>query len=204
MADDARIESSGAIGEAALDQLFRTARTRNGWTDRPVSEDLLRQVYDLAKWGPTSANVSPGRFLFLVSSEAKARLAPYMSSGNRAKTLAAPVNVVLAYDLDFAEQIPTLFPQNPGAKAWFAKPEVAQETAFRNGTLQAAYLMLAARSLGLDCGPMSGFDQAGVDAEFFARTGWRSNFVCNLGYGSDEGLFERLPRLPFETAAQVL
>jgi nitroreductase len=205
MADDAAIRAAReALGDDALDLLFRAARTRNGWTDRAVKAELLLDLYELAKWGPTSANVSPGRFLFLTTPEAKARLAPHMSNGNRAKTLAAPVNVILAYDLEFAEQIPTLFPQNPGAKHWFSDPQVAQETAFRNGTLQAAYLMLAARSLGLDCGPMSGFDQAGVDTEFFAGSGWRSNFVCNLGYGSDEGLFERLPRLPFETAARIL
>jgi 3-hydroxypropanoate dehydrogenase len=198
------VEPTASLDDRALDQLFRTARSRNAWTDRPVAPSLLRELYELAKWGPTSANVSPGRFLFLTTPEAKARLAPHMSKGNRAKTLQAPVNLVLAYDLAFAERIPTLFPQNPAAKAWFADPAVAQETAFRNGTLQAAYLLVAARALGLDCGPMSGFDAAGVDAEFFAGSAWRSNFVCNLGYGSEEGLFPRLPRLSFETAAQVL
>jgi nitroreductase len=189
---------------AALDQLFRTARTRNAFSDRPVTDSLLREVYDLAKWGPTSANVSPARFVFLTTPEARARLAPHLSSANRGKTIRAAVQVIVAYDLDFARHVPRLFPQNPGAQAWFAKPEVAEETAFRNGSLQGAYFMLAARSLGLDCGPMSGFNRAGVDAEFFAGTSWRSNFVCNLGYGTDEALFPRLPRLDFDEACQVL
>ena len=192
------------LAEAALDQLFRTARTRNAWLPRPVPEALLREIYELAKWGPTSANVSPGRFLFLTSEAAKARLSPHLSSNNRAKTLAAPVTAIVAYDTAFAAQIPRLFPHNPGAQAWFKEPAMAAETAFRNGSLQGAYLMLAARALGLDCGPMSGFDREGVDREFFAGSTWRANFLCNLGYGSDEGLFERLPRLLFEQAGSVL
>jgi len=195
---------SVSLDAATLDVLFRKARSRNGWTPQAVSRALLREIYDLAKWGPTSANVSPARFVFLTSEAAKARLAPYLSSGNRGKTLAAPVCVIAAYDLDFAEKIPQLFPHNPGAKDWFSDPQVEQVTAFRNGTLQAAYLMIAARALGLDCGPMSGFDQAGVDGEFFAGTRLKSNFLCNLGYGSDEGLFARSPRLAFEEACQVL
>jgi nitroreductase len=189
---------------AALDQLFRTARTRNAWRADPVPEALIRELYELLKWAPTSANVSPGRFVFLTSAAAKERLAPFLSSANRAKTLAAPVVAIVAYDLGFAEKIPQLFPHAPGAAAWFADPAVAEETAFRNGSLQGAYLMMAARALGLDCGPMSGFDRAGVDAAFFAGTAWRSNFLCNLGYGSDENLFERLPRLAFEEACQIL
>lgn len=192
------------LAEAALDQLFRTARTRNAWLPRPVPEALLREIYELAKWGPTSANVSPGRFLFLTSVAAKARLSPYLSSNNREKTLAAPATAIVAYDTAFAEQIPRLFPHNPSAQAWFKEPAMAAETAFRNGSLQGAYLMLAARTLGLDCGPMSGFDREGVDREFFAGSTWRANYLCNLGYGSDEGLFERLPRLPFEQACSVL
>jgi nitroreductase len=186
----------------ALDQLFREARTFNAWSDRPVPEEKLRAVYDLARMGPTSANVSPGRFVFVSSPEGKALLLPHVSRSNRAKTAAAPVCVIMAYDLDFAEQIPILFPQNPGAKAWFSDSAVQQETAMRNGTLQAAYFMLAARSLGLDCGPMSGFNRDGVDAAFFEGSRWRANFLCNLGYGTTEGLFPRLPRLSFETACR--
>jgi nitroreductase len=187
-----------------LDQLFRSARTRNAFSDKAVPEALLREVYELAKWGPTSANVSPARFVFLTTPEAKARLAPHLSSANRNKTIRAAVQAVVAYDLDFARHVPRLFPQNPAAAGWFGDPAVAEETAFRNGSLQGAYFMLAARALGLDCGPMSGFNRAGVDAEFFADTSWRSNFVCNLGYGTDEALFPRLPRLDFEEACEVL
>ena len=192
------------LAEGAFDQLFRTARTRNGWSPRPVPEVLLRQLYDLTKWGPTSANVSPGRWLFLSTEAAKARLAPHLSSSNRPKALAAPVVAIVAYDTAFAEKIPVLFPHNPGARSWFEDPAMAAETAFRNGSLQGAYMIIAARALGLDCGPMSGFDRDGVDREFFADSTWRTNFLCNLGYGSDEGLFERLPRLAFEEACRVL
>ena len=192
------------LDDAALDRLFRTARTRNGWTDRPVPLALLHQVYDLAKVGPTSANASPARFVFLTSDAGKARIAPLLSAANRAKAMAAPVCVIVAHDLDFARHLPRLFPHAPTAQTWFAAPAVAQVTAFRNGSLQGAYLMLAARALGLDCGPMSGFDNAGVDAEFFAGTSVVSNFVCSLGYGSDENLFERNPRLSFEEACTVL
>jgi nitroreductase len=186
----------------ALDQLFREARTFNAWSDRPVTDTKLQAIYDLACLGPTSANVCPGRFVFVGSAEGKARLLPHLSASNRAKTAAAPVCVIMAYDLDFAEQIPFLFPPNPGAKAWFSNPDVQYETAMRNGSLQAAYFMLAARALGLDCGPMSGFDKAGVDAAFFAGSRWRSNFLCNLGYGDIAGQFPRLPRLAFETACR--
>ncbi|CAN7142708.1 malonic semialdehyde reductase [Phenylobacterium sp. LjRoot225] len=195
---------SQTFSEAELDQLFRTARTRNGWRPEPVPETLIRELYDLLKWGPTSANLSPGRFVFLTTEAAKARLAPHLSNANRPKTLAAPVVALVAYDLKFAEHAPRLFPHAPGVKDWFGDPAVAQETAFRNGTLQGAYLILAARALGLDCGPMSGFDAKGVDAVFFADTSWRTNFICNLGYGSEENLFERLPRLPFEEVCRIL
>jgi 3-hydroxypropanoate dehydrogenase len=195
---------SDRLPDPCLDQVFRTARTRNGWSPVAVAEALIREVYDLAKMGPTSANCSPARFLFVTSPEAKARLAAFMSSTNRDKTLAAPVNVIVAYDLEFAQRIPELFPQNPGAKDWFAKPEMAHETAFRNSSLQGAYLMLAARSLGLDCGPMSGFNAAAVNAEFFAGTSWRANFMCNIGYGTEENLFPRNPRLAFEEACRIV
>lgn len=195
---------SDRLPDASLHQLFLTARTRNAWSPETVSEALIREVYDTAKWGPTSGNCCPGRFLFLTSDEAKQRLSPFMSSGNRAKTLQAPVNVIIAYDLDFAARLAELYPQNPGAVGWFADPEVARETALRNGSLQGAYLMLAARSLGLDCGPMSGFNTAAVDEEFFAGTRWRTNFICNIGYGTDENLYPRNPRPSFDEACAIL
>jgi 3-hydroxypropanoate dehydrogenase len=195
---------SGKFSEAELDQLFRTARTRNGWRPEPVPEAVIRELYDLLKWGPTSANLSPARFVFLTTEAAKARLAPHLSSSNQTKALTAPVIAIVAYDLQFAEHAPRLFPHSPGVKDWFGDPTVAQETAFRNGTLQGAYLILAARALGLDCGPMSGFDPKGVDAEFFGGSSLRTNFICNLGYGSEENLFERLPRLSFEEACRIL
>lgn len=192
------------LSDTALDQLFTAARTRNAWTDRPVSDDLLRQLYDLTKFGPTAVNATPARFIFLTSPEAKARLAPHMAEANRAKTLQAPVNVIIGQDLAFADTLPVLFPHAPGAKDWFADPAAARETAFRNASLQGGYFLLAARALGLDVGPMSGFDAAGVKAEFFAGTTVEPNFIINLGYGTDENLFPRSPRLSFEEAAQVL
>jgi 3-hydroxypropanoate dehydrogenase len=192
------------LPDASLDQIFRKARTYNSFSDAPVPPALLREVYDTARWGATAANGNPGRFLFLTSPEAKARLSPYMSSSNRPKTLAAPVNVIMAYDVAFADNLPRLFPNSPTAKDWYADPAVAQENAFRSGTLQAAYLMLAARALGLDCGPMGGFDAAGVNAEFFDGTTWRVNFICNLGYGTTEKLYPRNPRLAFEEACEIL
>jgi nitroreductase len=196
--------SRTSLPAASLDRLFRTARTYNAFEPEAIAEALIREIYELAKWGPTASNCNPGRFVFLATPEARARLAPHMSSSNRPKTLAAPVNVIMAYDLNFSEKVPFLFPHKPEAAAWFARPEVAMETAFRNGSLQAAYLMLAARSLGLDCGPMSGFKEQGVNEEFFAGTSLRVNFICNVGYGASENLFPRLPRLPFEETCQVL
>jgi 3-hydroxypropanoate dehydrogenase len=193
-----------ALPGAALDQVFRKARTYNGFEPTTIAQALIREVYQVAKWGATSSNCSPGRFVFLTSPEGKARLAPLMSNSNRPKTLAAPVNVIIAYDLDFAQKLPFLFPHNLSAASWFADEAVAKETAFRNGSLQGAYLMLAARSLGLDCGPMSGFNQQGVNEEFFKSTNIRANFVCNIGYGANENLFGRSPRLPFEEACQIL
>ena len=195
---------STALPSQTLDQVFRAARTRNGWTPQKVSEALLREVYDLAKWGPTSANASPARFVFVTSDAAKARLAPYLSAGNKAKTMAAPVCCIVGHDLAFAQHLPRLFPHEPTAKDWFAAPALAETTAFRNGTLQGAYLMIAARALGLDCGPMSGFDNAGVDKEFFAGTAVKSNFLVNIGYGNDDNLFERNPRFDFDEACQIL
>lgn len=192
------------LSDAALGQLFTEARTRNAWSDRPVPEALLRRLYDLTKFGPTAVNATPARFVFITSPEAKARLAPLMSEANRAKTLQAPVNVIIGMDLDFPETLPTLFPHAPGAKDWFADEAGARETAFRNGSLQGGYFLLAARALGLDVGPMSGFDAAGVKAGFFAGTRVEPNFIVNLGYGTDENLFPRSPRLAFEEAASIL
>jgi nitroreductase len=188
---------------AVLDQLFRVARTRNGWTDRPVSDERIRELYDLLKLGPTSANSCPGRFVWVRTPEGKARLAALASATNRPKILAAPVTVIIGFDLDFAEQLPKLFPaRGQQMKELFQNADLARTTAFRNGSLQGAYLILAARALGLDTGPMSGFDNKAVDAEFFAGTPIKSNFLCSIGYGSDENLFPRNPRLTFEEAGR--
>ena len=193
-----------ALGETALAQLFTEARTRNAFSDRPVAPELLHKLYDLTKYGPTAVNSTPARFVFLASPEARARLAPHMSEGNRAKTLQAPVNLIIGYDVDFHDHLPKLFPHAPGARDWFADEAGRREAAFRNSSLQGGYLMIAARALGLDVGPMSGFDPAGVKAEFFADTNVEPNFIVNLGYGTDENLFPRSPRLDFEEAAQIL
>lgn len=204
MAFDSLIVRDRPLSDGALAQLFTEARTRNAWSDRPVSEDLLRQLYDLTKFGPTAVNATPARFLFLTSPEAKARLAPHMADANREKTLQAPVNVIIGQDIDFHEHLPVLFPHAPGAKDWFGEEAGRRETAFRNASLQGGYFLLAARALGLDVGPMSGFDPAGVKGEFFAGTTVEPNFIVNLGYGTDENLFPRSPRLAFEDAAQIL
>lgn len=194
---------SDIFNDAALDQLFRTARTQNTFQDRPVEDSQLRALYDLLKWAPTSANSSPARFVFVKSAEAKQKLAPALSEGNLAKTLAAPVTAIVGFDLDFHEKLPYLFPHTD-AKAWFDGPrEGRHEAAFRNGSLQGAYLILAARALGLDAGPMSGFDPAKVDEAFFAGTAIKSNFLVNLGYGDPSGIFPRLPRLSFDEAARI-
>jgi len=193
------------IDDVALDTLFRDARTQNKWRDEPVSDETLRTLYDLLKWGPTSANSSPARFLFLRTQEAKERLRPALSPGNVEKTMQAPVTVIIAYDPKFYDFLPRIFPHNQDARSWFATNEAfAQETAFRNGSLQGGYLILAARALGLDCGPMSGFDKAKVDEEFFAYRGWKSNFICSLGHGDPAGVFPRSPRLDFEEACELL
>jgi 3-hydroxypropanoate dehydrogenase len=193
------------IDAAGLDLLFREARTHNKWHEDAISDETLHELYDLLKQGPTSANCSPARFLFLRTKEAKERLAPALSSGNLAKTMAAPVTVIVAYDPKFYERLPFLFPHNPDATSWFTSNEsLAATTAFRNGTLQGAYLMLAARALGLDTGGMSGFDNAKVDAEFLSARGWRSNFLVNLGKGDHSGVFARSPRLPFDEACVLL
>ena len=192
---------TGELDDLALDQLFRTARTRNGWTDQPVTEQQLRELYDLLKMGPTSGNCCPARFVWVRSAEAKTKLAGLSAPNNAPKIMAAPVTVIIGHDLNFAERMPTLFPaRGKDMQAYFANPAIAQATAFRNGSLQGAYLIIAARSLGLDCGPMSGFNNEAVDAEFFVGTHIRSNFICSIGYGSEENLFERNPRLTFEEA----
>ncbi|MEQ9504846.1 MAG: malonic semialdehyde reductase [Hyphomonas sp.] len=195
------------VNDHALDVIFRDARTQNGFLEKDVPEILVRAVYDLTKMGPTSANCSPARFVFVHTPAGKERLLPLMSEGNREKTKDAPWTVIIAHDLAFQDKIPKLFPHAPGAKDWFNNNR--DETAFRNGTLQGAYLMLAARAIGLDCGPMSGFDMAGVNREFFeSQDGemkeWRANFICNIGYGDKSKLFDRSPRLEFDEACRIL
>ena len=188
-----------------LDLIFRSARTHSAWLDRPVDDALLRQVYDLAKMGPTSANMCPMRIVFVKSREAKERLKPALAEGNVSKTMAAPVTAIIGMDIHFFELLPRLFP-HADAKGWFKDlPEsVLEYTALRNGSLQGAYFILAARALGLNCGPMSGFDNAKVDAAFFAGTTVKSNFLCNLGYGDASTLHPRSPRLSFEEACKVI
>ena len=194
---------SSVMSEEGLDLIFRNARTHNGWRDEPVDDALLRRVYDLAKMGPTSANMCPMRIVFVKSAEAKERLKPALQPGNVDKTMAAPVTAIIGMDIHFYEELPRLFP-HADAKSWFKDlPEnVLEYTALRNSSLQGAYFMLAARALGLDCGPMSGFDNAKVDEAFFARTAVKSNFLCNLGYGDPSKLYPRSPRLGFDEACQ--
>jgi len=195
---------SEMLSEAALDQLFRSARTFNAWLPKEVSDEQLHQLYELAKFGPTSANSSPMRVVFVKSREAKAKLSPFLSEGNRAKTMVAPVTAIVATDHEFYEKLPQLFP-HADARSWFAGNQpLIDTTAFRNGTLQGAYVIMAARSIGLDCGPMSGFDNAGVDAAFFAGTTIKSNFLINIGYGdASRDLFPRSPRLSFDEACRI-
>lgn len=192
------------LADSALDQLFRTARTHNAWLDKDVPDALLHELADLLKMGPTSANMSPARIVFVKSQAAKARLTPLLSEGNRAKTLAAPVAAIIGYDIEFYEHLPKLFP-HADARAWFVgNPPFIEASAFRNSSLQGAYLILAARALGLDTGAMSGFDNAGVDGEFFPGGKIKSNFICNLGYGDPKGLFPRSPRFAFEDFCQIV
>jgi len=195
---------SQSIDDDRLRQLFLDARTHNKWQPKEVPDSLLHQLVDTLKMGPTSANCSPARFVFVKSKEAKERLKPHLSEGNRDKTMQAPVCAIIGYDLEFYEHLPKLFPHTD-ARSWFAgKPEKIRETAFRNGTLQGAYLILAARLHGLDCGPMSGFDNAGVDQAFFAGTSVRSNFLCNIGYGDASGVRPRSPRFTFDEMAKIV
>jgi 3-hydroxypropanoate dehydrogenase len=208
-----------ALDDDALDLLFRNARTHNAWLEKAVTDETLRQIYDLLKWAPTSANTSPARFVFIRSARAKERLRPSLSPGNVQKVMSAPVTAIVAYDLKFYEKLPKLFPHKPAMKELFASnPQLIETTARRNSTLQGAYLILAARSLGLDCGPLSGFDNARLDEEFFAAgkecegceqeffpVGHvKSNFLCNLGYGDPAELSPRSPRLNFEAACTLL
>jgi 3-hydroxypropanoate dehydrogenase len=194
---------SNALDATALDQLFRSARTHNAWQKKDVPDALLHQLYELLKWGPTSANCSPARFVFVKSPEAKARLKEALTPGNVEKTMAAPVTVIVGQDLAFPDTLPQLFP-HADARSWFVGDDaLIESTAFRNATLQGAYLILAARALGLDTGPMSGFDAAKLDEAFFAGTRVRSNFLVNLGYGDPAGLFPRSPRLAFDEAARI-
>ncbi len=194
----------GPVSEEALDQLFREARTHTAWLPQPVPAELLREAYELARLGPTSANASPARFVFLTTPEAKERLKPALGPGNVGKTMAAPVTVIVAWDTEFHEHLPRLFPQVDMRSYFVGNQKLADETAFRNSSLQAAYFILAARALGLDCGPMSGFDVGKLNAEFFPDGKWKVNMLCNLGYGDPEKLFPRNPRLGFEEAAVVL
>ncbi|XWJ90473.1 malonic semialdehyde reductase [Phytobacter ursingii] len=195
---------SEAVSQSALNTLFYDARTHNGWQERSVSDATLAEIYALVKMGPTSANCSPARFVFIRSEEGKERLRPALSSGNLAKTLSAPVTAIVAWDAEFYERLPELFPHGD-ARSWFtSSPELAEETAFRNSSMQAAYLIAACRALGLDTGPMSGFDRALVDKTFFSDTPWRSNLLVNIGYGDPSKLFGRLPRLAFDDACQLI
>lgn len=188
------------LDQAALDRIFLDAHTHNVWTAKPVSDETLRRMYDILKMGPTSANCSPARIVFVRSAAAKEKLKPALSEGNLAKTMAAPATAIIGYDTEFYEHLPRLFPQKD-ARSWFVgKPAHIETTAFRNGTLQGAYLIVAARAVGLDCGAMSGFDNAKVDAAFFPGGKVKSNFLCNLGYGDPKGVFPRNPRFSFEEA----
>ena len=194
---------SHPFADTALDQLFRTARTPNDWASTPVAEHTVRALYDLLKWGPTSANTTPARFVWVRSDAGRARLASLAAEGNRPKILAAPLTVIIGHDLDFPQTLPKLFPaRGEMMKKIFEQPGLTEITALRNGSLQGAYLIIAARALGLDCGPMSGFDNAAVDREFFAGTRVQSNFICSLGHGKPESVFPRNPRLTFEEAGR--
>jgi 3-hydroxypropanoate dehydrogenase len=196
---------SRQVNDDAHDIMYREARTHNKWHDRPVTDAQLRAIYDLMKMGPTTANSQPARILFLRSRAAKERLKPALSAANTPKTMAAPVTAILAYDRQFYDHLPRLFAHNQAARSWYAGDQAAADIhALRNGSIQGGYFILAARALGLDCGPMSGFDNAKVDAEFFPDGRFKSNFLCNLGYGDPSVLFPRNDRLRFEEACQIL
>ncbi len=195
---------SERINDQAMDTIFHNARTHNGWLNKPVADSLLQQVHDLMKWGPTSANCCPARITFVKSKEAKERLKPCLDAGNVEKTMTAPATAIIAMDMEFYEKLPRLFP-HADARSWFKGNEaLIKSTAFRNSSLQGAYFIIAARSLGLDCGPMSGFNSDKLDAEFFKGTNWKSNFLCNIGHGDPAKLYPRSPRLDFDEACKVL
>jgi nitroreductase len=196
--------SAHILSDLDLDTIFRSARTYYSWADTPVTRVQMQAIYDLARMGPTSANASPARFVWCESDAAKAKLAACVSDGNRPKVLEAPVTVIIGMDMQFYTRLPELFPHDQTARSWFEGNEATvRDTAFRNSTLQGAYLMLAARAVGLDCGPMSGFDKPKVDAAFFAGTSVETNFICSIGHGTEDKLFPRLPRLPFEEACVI-
>ena len=185
--------------------IFQEARTHNDWLDKDISNDILMEIYDLMKWGPTSANCSPTRIIFVKSKASKDRLLPFVIESNLEKTKSAPVTAIIGYDINFHDHLPKLFPHNPDAQNWFNHSiDIAEETAFRNGSMQGAYFIIAARALGLDCGPMSGFDKEGVDNEFFRDTNIKTNFLCNLGYGDKTKLFERSPRFKFNEICEII
>jgi 3-hydroxypropanoate dehydrogenase len=186
------------LDEQTLDRLFRAARSRNAWHADPLPDNITREIYDLTRWGPTAANTTPGRFVFVRSESAKNRLKPHLAAGNVEKVMTAPCCVIVAYDTRFYDLMPKLFPSRDMRSVFVGNDALIDETAKRNSTLQGAYLMMAARCLGLDCGPMSGFNAASLDADFFPDGRWKSNFLCAIGYGSDEKLFPRNPRLDFD------
>jgi 3-hydroxypropanoate dehydrogenase len=204
MTDAKDAKQPTTISNDALNQLFREARTHNAWLPKRVPVEALREAYELARWGPTSANSSPARFVFLESEAAKARLLPALAPLNVEKTKAAPVTAIIAWDAEFYEKLPKLFPHADMRSHFVGNQSLAEETGFRNSSLQGGYFILAARAVGLDCGPMSGFDKAKVNAEFFADGKWKVNFICNLGYGDHSKLFPRSPRLGFDEACRVL
>jgi 3-hydroxypropanoate dehydrogenase len=193
-----------SLSAEALDRIFRTARTHRNWTVRPVTDETLRAIHELMKWGPTSSNCCPARIAFVRSPEAKERLRPALDAGNVAPTMAAPATAIIAYDLEFYDKLPLLVPHRDARSAFVGKPELVRTTAYQSGTLQGAYLIIAARALGLDCGPMGGFDKAKVDATFFPDGKVKSSFLCNLGYGDPSKLHPRAPRLTFDDACRIL
>jgi 3-hydroxypropanoate dehydrogenase len=193
-----------AISDEALEIIFRGARSNSRWQEKPVSNALLMAIYDLMRMGPTASNTSPARIVFVTTPEAKERLKPHLDAGNVVKSMTAPAVAIIGYDLDFPAKMPILFPSRPQLKDGFTDPVARETGAFRNGTLQGAYFMIAARALGLDCGPMSGFNNAGLDAEFFAGTRIKSNFLCAVGYGDPAAVFPRLPRLDFDDACKIV
>jgi 3-hydroxypropanoate dehydrogenase len=192
------------VSEEALKQIFTEARTHRSWTQEPVSLETLQAIYDTMKFGPTSANMSPMRVVFVTTQEGKDRLLPLMAEANREKTASAPVSAIFAYDPKFYDRMDFLFPGRDFKSMFAANLEMAERAAFQNGTLQVAYFMIAARAYGVDCGPMTGFDNAGVDKEFFSESGWKSNIVCNLGHGDGGGMFPRLPRFDFNDVSVVI